>query len=339
MSANSDLGIGVIGLGIGRWHVEEFSKLPGVRITAVCDVDRERLRETRAKFDVPHECGTPDELIASDDVDAVVVALPNVLHEAAACAALEAGKHLLCEKPLAHTLESARRIARTSAAHPELTACVGMKFRFTANAHALLRAVEDGVVGTPYYGFNRYVRPVRSGMPGGWFRRKAQSGGGTLIDNGVHLLDLNWYLMGRPRPVRAFGNCQARVGRAADAGFDVEDFAAGMIAFDTGASIVMENGWAAHVPETLFEVRVLGDRGGFEYCSGKLWTTNDEGEFEERSTATDPVAGPTQFEHFAGCIRGELENRSPLSDGLTMMAMLSALYASHDSGTAETVEG
>ena len=143
--------------------------------------------------------------------------------------------------------------------------------------------------------------------------------------------------MGRPRPVRAFGRCQARIGRGADPAFDVDDFAAGLITFENGASIVVENGWAAHVPDTLFEVRVLGDRGGFEYCSGKLWTTGAGGAFEERSAAENPVPGPTQFEHFAGCIRGEMENRSPLSDGLVMMAMLEAIYASSDSGTAAPV--
>lgn len=338
MKANRHLGIGVIGLGIGRWHVEEFSRLPGVRVAAACDRDPERLRETCAKFDIPRATASPEELVAGDDVDAVVVALPNHLHEPAACAAIEAGKHLLCEKPLAHTLDSARRIARAAAARPELTACMGMKFRFMGAAHALIRAVEDGTVGVPYHGFNRYVRPVLSGMPSGWFRRKAQSGGGALIDNGVHLLDLNWYLMGRPRPVRAFGVCQARIGRADDAAFDVDDFAAGLITFENGASIVVENGWAAHVPETLFEVRVLGDRGGFEYCSGRLWTTGADGGFEERPAAETPASGPTQFEHFAACIRGRTENRSPLSDGLTLMSMIEALYASHRSGTAEPVE-
>ncbi len=326
---------GVVGLGIGRWHVEEISKLPDAVVTAVCDRDPGRREGVRRRYGIPAAEERIEDLLARSDVDAVVVALPNHLHEPAVLAAFDAGKHVLCEKPLGRDAAAARRMAAAAADHPGLQALVAMKFRFDPRSRALRRLVEDGAIGTVYHGFNRYIRPAGGGgIPEGWFRRKETAGGGALIDNGVHLLDLNWFLMGRPRPLLALGRCHDRIGRRWDPSLDVEDFACGLLTFEDGSAIVLENGWAAYVERELFEVRVLGDRGGMEFTSGKYWTHSGD-RYVERSV--QETGGPNQWRHFVDCIRGETENLSPFSDGARVSAMLEAIYESHRQGGAARV--
>lgn len=330
--------IGVIGVGIGRWHLESFSEAPGADVVAVCDADTARLAEARSRYKIPRAYRRIGELLGDRSVDAVSVCLPNPLHAETALAALEAGKHVLVEKPLARCASEGREIVN-AARRTGLQAMVAMKFRFTPEAAHLVRHIEAGHIGAPFYGWNRYIRPVGKGIPGRWFCRRELSGGGTLIDNGVHLLDITWHLMGHPKPVEAFGACYAHfgprgkgIGEEDALAFDVEDFAAGMIRFANGATILIENAWAAHVPETEIAAWVCGTEG-----SGSLWPLRIVEEQGGRSTDVTPSADSlerteSQFAHFVQAIRQGIPNASPVEQGLVVLRMLEALYESARTG-------
>jgi len=225
-------------------------------------VSKERLEAAGAVAPGARRYRQVRSLLKDRYVDAVSVCLPNHIHARVAVAALQAGKHVLCEKPLAATVRGARRIVGAGKASGR-KCMVAMKFRFTPEAHYISRELSRGAFGEVYYGYTHYLRPV-GGIPtgtGNWFITKARSGGGALIDNGVHLLDVNWYLMGCPRPVYAFGSTYAKFGPHMDAirdSFDVEDFGCGLIKFDGGACIYLDNAWASMVDDTVIGLRVLG---------------------------------------------------------------------------------
>ncbi len=329
----SKVRLGVIGVGIGRWHVESYQKVPGAEVLALCDADPVRLAAVQSQLGVRRAYERVEQILADPDVDAVSVCLPNHLHSEVAVAALEAGKHVLVEKPLARTVAEGEAIVE-AARRSGRQAMVAMKFRFSPEAQFLKRHIQSGKLGEIFYGWNRYIRPVGKGIPGRWFCRSQFSGGGTMIDNGVHLLDITWHLMGHPEPVEVFGSCSARFAPRSKGlspedvrHFDVEDFASGMIRFADGATILLDNAWAAHVHETQIASWVSGTEG-----SGSLWpfriVEDRDGNSSDVTPALDKIESESQFAHFVHAIRGNVPNCSPVQQGLTMLRMIDALYRS-----------
>lgn len=335
--------IGVIGVRLGRWHVESFGQVPDAEVAALCDLDGERLAAVQAEFHVPRTYVTIDELLADAELDAVSVCLPNFLHADAVVKALRAGKHVLVEKPLARTVAEGEAIVEAMR-HTGLQVMVAMKFRFTPEAAYLKRHIEAGHLGRVYYGWNRYLRPVGKGIPGRWFCRRELSGGGTLIDNGVHLLDVTWHLMGHPEPVEVLGACYAEFGPRGKgtppedvADFDVEDFAAGMIRFADGSSILLDNAWAAHVADTQIAASVFGIEG-----AGSVWpfqiVEERDGKSSDVTPSKDDLPVESQFAHFVRSIRDGTPNASPAEQGLVVLRMLEAIEQSARSGRSVRIE-
>jgi predicted dehydrogenase len=337
--------VGIVGLGIGRWHLKSYNATRGAEVVALCDLNAELLASHGAEFGVRRLFSDYRELLADPEVDAVSVCVPNSLHRPVALAALSAGKHVLCEKPLANSVAEARRIVRASRRSRRVF-MVGMKLRYLPEAAWIRRLVEKKRLGLPYHGYTHYLRPP-GGIPARpTFIHNRLSGGGALIDNGVHLLDLNWYLMGTPKPVAAFGATSARLARAGlgfgmlpararKLGCDVEDFGTGMIRFANGATIYLDNAWASFVSEGVMNLRVLGERGG-----ATMWPFSVTLASGGKSRDATPDLGkkrfraPTQFEHFVDCVRGKSRPCSSAEQGLAIMKMLEGIYRSARSGRA-----
>jgi len=200
-----DVKVGVIGLGMGRAHLKGYEASPNAQVVALCDINEELLG--RVLKERPNVRGFTDygEMLAMRELQAVSVALPNYLHAPVTIAALEAGKHVLCEKPMAMNAAEAEQMKAAS----ERTGRILMmhfNMRYMASAATLKPIMEAGGLGDVYHVTTTYTR--RDGYPrlGSWFGQKAKSGGGPLIDLGVHRIDLALWLMGYPKPVSAFGN-------------------------------------------------------------------------------------------------------------------------------------
>jgi predicted dehydrogenase len=271
------------------------------------------------------------------DVDAVSICLPNFLHEKAAVRAFEAGKHVMCEKPLADSVAGGQRIVE-AAGKSGTVFMMNLHQRFTPGATHIRKLVDAGDFGDVYYSFSSYLRHpggIPSGV-GGWFYRKAQSGGGALLDNGVHLIDQQWYLMGCPQPVEAMGKTYTKFGPdLVDKAFDVDDFAAGMVRFENDAVLMFDNAWASILDEPTHFVRVLGTKMGGTaqpFKVTRLKGTDCEDVTPDKVETENPVA------HFVRCIR---EGATPVvtpEQGLTMLKIVDALYRSAESGSSATID-
>ena len=270
----SKIGVGFIGAGgiAQGQHMPSYARLSDrVQMVAVADVNEESARAAAERFHIPHVYTDYREMVQRDDIHVVVVATPNFLHKDATIAALEAGKHVHCEKPLARNAHEAREMVQT-ARRVGKRLHVSLQWRFSGVAQFLHKyIVQEGNLGEVYYARAHALR--RRGIPGwGVFIDKEKQGGGPLIDIGVHILDITLWLMGYPKPVAAFGATYAKFGNRPDVvglmgqwdytRFTVEDFAVGLIRFENGATVTLESSFCANIERDEFSTLLLGDKGG-----------------------------------------------------------------------------
>lgn len=333
------LRVAVIGLGMGRGHVRDYLQCPEAELVAICDQDPVRLAAVAKEYEVTRTFTEFSDMLELPGLDAVSVALPNVLHAPVTLECLAAGKHVLCEKPLAMNAREAEQMVRAARSRG-LTLMVNFNFRFEQAAWAIHNAVDEGLLGDVYFARTGWHR--NRGIPGwgGWFATKRLSGGGGLIDLGVHRLDLALWYMGYPTPVAVSGAVYDHLGKelAKRLGkdFDVDDLAAGFIRFANGATLAVEASWATNSGkrEEMFTT-LYGTRGG-----AALRNIGEGYEFEARLfvelggvlAEARPVSHLATLEtvraHFVHSILAGREPICPGEQGLTLMRILDALYQS-----------
>jgi predicted dehydrogenase len=340
------IGIGIIGSGgIAQGaHMPGYKALEseGVRIVAVADAAAATAKAAAEKFDVPHQFTDYKKLLAMDEIEAVSVCTPNFLHKQPTIDALNAGKHVLVEKPLAmNAHEGEEMVAAAKKNKKKLQ--VGFMTRFSGQAQALKRFISAGDMGEIYYARAQALR--RRGIPGwGVFIEKDKQGGGPLIDIGVHILDLTLYLMGHPKPTHVSGITYAKFGKRDDVlglmgqwdpkKFTVEDFAVGFVRFDNGATLTLESSFVANMEQNdLFNTQLFGTEGGCQYSPVKMF-------FEKNRTLVDatPVFLPNVRAHeaeirsFVKAIREDLPVEVPGEEGLKVTQIIDGIYRSSEEG-------
>jgi predicted dehydrogenase len=337
------LNVGVVGLGMGRHHITGYQGHPAARVTAIADVDETRLNEIGDRFNLPRRYASVEDMLAAEKLDVVSVATPNKFHLPVTMAAFEAGCHVLCEKPMAMSAGEARQmLAAAESAGKRLM--INFSYRFTEQSMALKQQVDNGILGEVYFG--RTVWHRRRGLPGfgGWFGQKALSGGGPLIDLGVHRLDLALWLMGYPRPVWVLGSTYdhlaLELARQVNARYDVEDLAVGLVKFANGATLVVEASWAANIQEREhMETRLYGTKAGLVQRNyeetykfeAEIYLEKDGSHFDMKLHQPYPPA-PHSAYHFIDSIVTGKPHIATGAEGLLVMEILDALYASADSG-------
>jgi len=300
------LKIGVIGCGVGRFHLAGYSKLPNVEIAALAGLDEARCRQLAAEYGIPRRFKDYRDLLALPEIEAVSVCVPNSLHAPVATAAFAAGKHVLCEKPLAATVAEGEAIVQ-AARQARRKLMVSFNYRFRGDSQTLKRHVAAGGLGEVYYVKAGWLR--RSGIPGigSWFTCQAQAGGGPLIDLGVHVLDLALWFLDYPEIVAVSGATYAKFGPrgkgfwggdrfpSGTAGCDVEDLATAFVRLAGGATMAVETSWASYTSAgDDYHVHLFGDEGGAELRSCPEITSGFCGRMllpiltrEEQSDATE----------------------------------------------------
>lgn len=332
--------LAIIGVGIGRQHLRGALGVPDVHIAALCDVDVARAGALVEEFELQNVRVVADyrDLLALENLDAVSICVPNSLHASIAVACLSAGLHVLCEKPLATNAADAQLIV--DAARDNSRACmVGQLLRFRDDVQALKKRA--GEIGTPYYA--RAVARRAHGIPkwGSWFTQKEMSGGGPLIDTGVHIIDLTWWLAGCPRPLSAsattYGALGARkiglgMGGIGDpeGRFDVEDLAAGLLRFEGGFSIHFESSWALYAESDARLCNVHGTEGALLW-GNEAKIIGSDGTVEALHLEPGD-AWRSEIAHFVKCIQSGVAPQPDATAGLAMMKMLDALYQSAREG-------
>jgi predicted dehydrogenase len=321
-----------------------MSNIPEAQLYACADLEVERRREFVATFAPQKSVGDYHELLQDPQLDAAIICLPNFLHFPAALAALEAGKHVFCEKP--PTMNAAEmKVLHEEAKRRGLVYFFGRQFRFTPGMRAAKELIAAGRLGRIYHAKATWVRS--RGIPlgiGGWFTEKQRSGGGALIDIGVHALDSAWYLMGAPRPVsvsaQVYRNFEHLVKTPV---FDVEDAAFAFIRFENGAVVHLETSWAGNLPDDIPQGQVFGRELNNATIYGTKGTIRLKPLtlFEDRNGAlvTVPIELPDeadsfelQLRNFLDAVAGRGEAINNADQAVQLMEMLDAIYASSHLG-------
>lgn len=339
---------GIIGAGeIGRLTGRDLARHPAAAIEGVADVSGERAGVLAAMLGAPSTYTDAADLVRSDEIDAVYIAVPNAQHTSVACAALEAGKHVLLEKPFAVNLAAAQKIADTAAKQDRLL-MVGMNQRFERNVQRARLLASAGTFGDVYHVKAFWRR--RQGIPriGSWFTSKAASGGGALLDIGVHVLDVALHVLGnyRAETVSAatftrFGNRgigEFEWGRSERVfeGFDVEDFATAMIRLQGGAAVTLEAAWAMHQPQhNDHDVVLFGELAGMSVYNDELFLNDPEGGYRiVQQAPTPPLPAPhcSRAHHFVNVLLGDEQPLVSVDEALAVQQILDAIYESAASG-------
>ncbi len=310
----------------------------------MADPDEARLREIGDQHGVPHRYRTAEEMLAKEKLDVVSVCTPNKFHAPLTIAALKAGAHVLCEKPMAmNTAEAQQMLAASREAGKRIM--INFSYRFDPKARALKSQVDSGALGEIYFARSAWHR--RRGLPGfgGWFGQKELAGGGPLIDLGVHRIDLALWLMGYPKPVWVLASTYNPIGTrlAKEQGkkFDVEDMAVGLVKFANGTTLAVEASWAANIAEQeLMETRLFGTKGGgvhrnlregYEFES-EIFVERDGYHYDMKLHHPPGPPLNNQFHHFVESIVTDTPHIATGEDGLIVMELLDAIYASAASG-------
>jgi predicted dehydrogenase len=337
--------VAVIGAGsIAEFHLKAYRANPDVELRWVCDIDAARAEERARQFGAVGWTTSLADVLADPEVRAVSICTRNDAHADVAVAALESGKSVLVEKPMARSAAEAQRLVAAEAASPGIVQ-VGYVRRWSPNARVLKSFIDNQRLGEIYYAVASCVR--RAGNPGGWFAEREISGGGPLIDLGVHFLDLAWYLMGAPRAVAVSGYTFERLGNRANitnlsrwksADYDpdrnsVEDLAGALVRFEGGAMMFVELSYSLHGREGV-AVRLHGERGGAELEPALRITTEDLDTILDVTPVIDSLgfemdaAFQAEIDGFVTAVRDGTPSIAPATHGLELARIIDAIYSS-----------
>lgn len=344
---SNTLKVGVIGVGgIAQTHFPGWNASEHAEMVAFADPVAPVLEQTAKEHGITTTYVDPMDLIKDADVDIVDICTPSAYHAPLAIAALEAGKHVICEKPLAPTPEEIDRMiaARDKSGKLLMTA---QHFRFQADTQALKAELETGTLGDIYHARSWMLRrnwtPVRPG-----FIYKKNSGGGPCIDIGVHILDLTLWMMGHPKPVAVTGVTQDKLSKLPGAfsgwghvdiphDMDVEEFAAAFVRFEDGQTLILEVSWMLHhpTPGEDMQMWLYGTQSGAHWPSSRVITANNQ---TKRTADIQLNNVPRGMEpHAAECVafaEAIAEGRPspvPPEESRDVQSILNALYESAES--------
>ena len=342
--------VALIGAGnIANCHLDAYKSVPDAEIYAICDINPDRLKETADKYGIERRYNDVDSMLAAlPELDAADVCVWNCNHAECAIKALDAGLNVLCEKPMAYNAEQAIQMKQAADRAGKLL-MIGFVLRFSDEAKIAKDFIDKDYLGEIYYSKAQYVR--RHGAPGGWFVDKARSGGGPVIDLGVHVIDLTRYLMGKPKPVSVYATVQTKLGKRdylknsvgwipRDAKPDdpctVEDFASALIRYDNGAVTQLETTYSLN-GEDMAKRQLFGTKGGLDLSNGvKIYTEyNDFLADVDVKTTNYKQAGSMfvkEMEHFIDCVANGTPCIATAEDGIEVMKILDAIYESGRTG-------
>lgn len=346
---NQTLKVGMIGIGnISATHMPGWAASTHAEVIAGTDLNAAALAAWGEQHKVSRLYPDVAEMLANPDIDIVDICTPNMYHTPIAIAALEAGKHVICEKPLAPTPGDIRKLidARNASGKELMTA---QHFRFNGISMAMKNEIDQGVLGHVYHARawmlrrNLYINSPT-------FVQKQHAGGGACIDIGVHVLDLTLWMMGNPKPVTVSGTARTELARqpgqwskiGPDApvpdNWDVEEFANAFVRFENGATLMLEVSWLLHhdTESEDLQVWLYGDKGGCHYPSAGFLNSNLDS--RQQYNRTLKIIGDVMEPHalecfeFARILAAGGTSPVPPEQSLDVMSILDGIYRSQAEG-------
>ena len=344
--------VAVIGVGgISFLHIEPYLKNPNVELYAFCDINEETLKAKGEKYGITRLYTDFEKMLDElPEIDAVSVCTSNDAHSKCAVLALQRGKHVLCEKPMARNYDEALQMVNAQKQSGKNLG-VGFVRRYGKDAELAKEFIDNDRLGEIYYAKAKYIR--RNGAPGRWFGNFEKSGGGPLIDLGVHVIDLVRYLCGSPKAVSVYGctfnklknrpNVKSpriflgsdQVNTTPDV-FNVEDLATALIRFENGLVLSVETSFSLNTEKDDGAVEIFGTKGGLKF-SPELKVYTEIENYLVDLNFPEPVKFETegfyaQIDSFVDSITNGGEFRGNSNDGLELMRIIDAIYLSAKTG-------
>lgn len=342
--------VAVVGCGTiaNNAHIPAYLKNQDVEITYFCDILPERAKAAVEKYGCGKAVEDYRELLNSPEVDAVSVCTPNNVHAEIAMAFLRAGKDVLCEKPAARTYSEALQMQKVQHETGKILN-IGVCNRFNTAVNRIKKAIDAGELGEVYHVYISF-RSYRS-IPGlgGAFTTKAISGGGALIDWGVHFLDIVMYCCGDPAPRTVSGTAFSKLGRDIDgytyvdmwAGppvkggtYDVDDSVTALIRTD-GPVITLHGAWAQNIGKDEMYIDFIGDKAGIRLQYGgnyTMYSTKDGALVESSPRYTTTNHYENEINSFVRQIREGGTSPASIDNAVITSQIMQAIYDSSDAG-------
>ncbi len=348
--------IGIIGNGqIGTIHTRKWQDVPDVKIVALCDIIPERAEELAAQYGVPHTYKWFAELIEREDIDAVDVCVHNTKHAPIAIAALEAGKCVYTENPLAGAYVDAKAMVDASQRTGRMLS-MQLGTLFSRETKAAKRLIDDGHLGRCYYAKSSYYRrrgrPYVDGYGREPFVRKAVAGGGALYDMGVYHISQILYLLGNPEVLTISGATHQEIAmypqRRESGGYSVEELGVALVRLEGGVTFFIEEAWAIHLGGTDGS-KIAGSKGGVSFSPFAFHTTLSDMEMDAtlglKAAETrwgrcfpETLAYRSAQHHWAAALKGDCELLPTKEVGLKTMGIMEGVYLSQRLGREVTPE-
>jgi Predicted dehydrogenases and related proteins len=338
--------VAVIGCGtIARsQHIPAYDKNPNAEIKYLVDIIQERAIELADKYNVPNTATDFRDILNDKEVETVSICTPNDTHALIAIECLNAGKNVLCEKPASVSMELVRKM-KEAADNNNKILNIGVVNRFNTAVNKIKELIQDGELGKVYHVYCSF-RSHRS-IPGlgGQFTTKAKSGGGVLIDWGVHFLDLIFYSIGLPKVLTVSGAVHNELGKDMEkytyidmwAGppdysgtYDVEDFVTGLIRTE-GPTISLNGAWAQNIGESGMYVEFLGDKAGIKLQYGgdfKIYSAKNGVLYEILPSFSKADMFYDEIDSFLKSSADNTKNRANIDDVMVTSEVMEAIYKS-----------
>lgn len=348
--------IGCIGVGqIGKHHLDNYSKIENAKLVALADINESELNRVGDYFAVPNRYTDFREMLKRDDLDAVDVCLHNNLHMPVTVAALEAGKHVYCEKPMAGSYIDAEAMLG-KAQELGLKLSIQSRLLFEVETRAARALIDQGLLGKRYharaYGFRRRGRPYVDGYGTATFVQKQVASGGALYDMGVYHIIQILYLLDNPRPLRVSGKVYQETEmdprRRQTSGYNVEELGMGFVRFDKEVTLDILESWAIHL-DSFEGSYVVGSKGGvrlepfgYFHSAGDL-SLNSTADLEEFSYRLHNVHEQGDIydspqHHWVAALQGRVELLPTAELALNTMLISEGIYLSSKLGREVTAE-
>jgi predicted dehydrogenase len=356
--ASSPVRIGVIGCGqISRAHLGTYQKLGPdlVQVVAVCDILEDVAHDAAKQFGVPDVYTAFRKMLERDDIQAIDVCLHNNLHRPATEAALAAGKHVYCEKPMAGSYADAVSMLQ-SAKKAGLKLHIQLATLYSKETRAAKELIAAGELGEVYHaratGHRRRGRPFVDGYGTNNFVQKRISAGGALYDMGVYHISQMLYLLGNPKVARISGKTYQKIdmdpARRQSSGYDVEELGLGMVYFENGATLDIIEAWAINLDKIEGSV-LVGSKGGvrlnpfgFFRSFGDLDISGtadlDQAGFRWGNVRGDAHLYASSQAHWIAVLQGKVELLPTAEIALSTMLISEAIYMSEKLGRDVTAD-
>jgi predicted dehydrogenase len=324
--------VAVIGVGAAAQvnHIPALKKSEGVELVALCDRDEEKASRVAQRYGVPRVVESIDELLRDDELDALIIATPNYLHAPMAIAALQAGKHVLVERPLARNAAEAEKMAQ-AAKKADLVLMCSLAHRYRSDAQILKKFVDGKELGRVFYAKAGWLRQRSNWKPEDWRDKKRVTGGGVLLDLGVQMLDLSLWMLGHPavESVTASAHFPPQT--------QVEDSLCAFLRLETGAMLTLEVTWGLLMEKDFAYCNLFGEHGAALWNPLRMHRAM-HGSLVNVTPAVDSPrnvykqAVEAQIHSFLDAVRKGSASPSSVQEALTVMHLVDAIYRSAETG-------